>query len=403
MTEFEPQPEISRREFERRVRAVRNAMKHKNLDVILIFGAGGTSTGNVRYLSSWYSRSIYNQTLLVLPLESDPILFIRLKPYRAKRVSWIDQIHESGKPGHLELAKDCKSTLKSLRLADGHIGLLGSLEETWRGILEVKLKRMLPQAVFEDADELLLTQRLIKSPVEIEKMVNTGSLVNSSLQAFREVLCKEKTEFEVISESEYVARSKGAEEMLNYIGVSPDGEFVPPISLAPPSRRRFKHRDVVIVELNVCCGGYRCESVRMASLGHPAKGERDIFETTHACYEKVLKEAIPGRTVGQVVEAGHKVLSEMGYSAERYVPRTHLKKGILGHGIGLDMFEPPVLTAKNKIVLRPGMTFVLHPGLFGALAGSKWGALLGDTIVINNFGAQPVCKMEWLVQDFAVI
>jgi Xaa-Pro dipeptidase len=401
-----PKPEqttISQHECKQRTEAVKRAMQKKKIDAILIFGAGGTSTGNVRYLSNWYSRSIYDQSLLILTAESTPTLFIRLKPYRARQVSWINDIRESGKSGCLELFKDLAQTLEKLGVTDGCIGVVGSFHETWRGLLEYKLRKGFPNAKFVDADEILQTQRLIKSPKEIELMTKSATLVDSAFQALRANLAKGRTDFEVIAESEYIARKNGAEDMLNLIGVSPKGEFVPPISLTHPTGIHLKNGHVVIVELNICYGGYRCEFIRMASFGPPIKYEEEIFEATYTCYKETLRMAKPGITISEAVDAGYKILKEKGFPADRYIPRTHLKTGAVGHGIGLDMFEPPIFNLGNKIFLKPGMTFALHPGLFGALSGDKWGALVGDTVVINETGAKSLIDMKWPIGDFTTI
>ncbi len=403
MPKLEQIPSISIQEFRQRIKAVRQAMQRKEMDAILVFGAGGTSTGNVRYLSNWYSRSIYDQSLLILPDGSDPILFIRLKPYRAKQVSWIEDIRQSGRSGPSELIKDVVKTLERLGVTDGRLGVVGSFHETWRGIVEPKLRKQLVKAKFADADEILSLERQEKSSNEIEIMKMASLLIDSAFQTLRTNLILGKTDFEIIAECEYIARKSGAEDMLNLIGISVDGEFIPPISLSHPIGTRFKNRHVVIVELNMCFGGYRSEFIRMASFGTPPKKEREIFEAVYACYKETLALAKPGKTITEIVEAGHKVLEEKGFPADIYLPKTHANTGVLGHGIGLDMFELPVLGLGNKTILKPGMTFVLHPGLFGALCKSRWGALLGDTIVINDTNAKPIFETKWKIDDFASI
>lgn len=403
MAEVESEPAVPVKEYDKRLDRTKSGMKSKSIDALLIFGDGGTSTGNVRYLTNWYSLSIYDQSLLIVPINLSPILFIRLRPDRAKQISWIEDIRESGKPDYLQLVHDCLRVMRELDLHRGHIGVVGSLEETWRGIVEPELRKKLPEATFETCDDILQTQRLTKTATELMMMRRAAHLVDGSLRAFRSCLSLGMTDFEAIARGEYEARSNGAEYMLNFIGLSSKGEFVPPISLASPFGRKFRSKDTLIVEFNGSYKGYRCESLRMASFGRPLKEERAIFEAACACVEGVIKKARPGRKISNVIEEGLRILSESGYPPEKYVQRTHSSKIMIGHGIGLDMFEPPPLSTENDISLETGMTFALHPGIFGAYSGVKWGALLGDTICVTECGAQPLDKMEWLLNDFAVV
>lgn len=376
-------------------------MKVAEIDVLLVFGGGGTSTGNVRYLSNWYSNSIYNQSLLLLPIDEDPVLFIRLQPYRAKQLSWITDIRQSGRTGYAELTEDCMVALNQMYFGKSRIGLVGNINETWRGMAEDKFKRDLPEASFVDGDKILSTLRSIKSSEEIEAIRRACVLVDLSLNAFRNNLSEGKTDFQVLGAGEFAARSEGAEEMLNFLGTSKWGKFVPPISLAQPWGRRFEKNDVVIVEFNECIGGYRSESLRMASLSRPTKQEKSIFNAAYACYEAVMKTAKPGRTIGEAISQGVKVLNELGYAANEYVSKTHSSEILLGHGIGLDMFESPLLSVSNTTMFKPGMTFVLHPGIFGAYTGKKWGALIGETVQITESGAKPIFESKWALEDFA--
>src|SRR4030043_750381 len=206
------------KEFKRRLSTIRNSMKASEIEALLIFGGGGTSTGNVRYVSNWYSNSIYNQSLLLLPVDEDPILFIRLQPYRAKQLSWITDIRQSGRTGHIAFVDDCETELKKMHLSKSKIGLVGNPDETWREIAGDKLKRRLPKASFVEGDAILSSLRIIKSTAEIDMMRHTCLLVDLSLSEFKNCLKEGKTDFQALGAGEFVARSKGAEEMLNFLG-----------------------------------------------------------------------------------------------------------------------------------------------------------------------------------------
>jgi Xaa-Pro dipeptidase len=58
-----------------------------------------------------------------------------------------------------------------------------------------------------------------------------------------------------------------------------------------------------------------------------------------------------------------------------------------GHGIGLDMPEPPRVESGSATLIRPGMALVLHPALRVPGLG---GAFVGGTVLIDQDGPLPI-------------
>jgi D-alanyl-D-alanine dipeptidase len=71
------------------------------------------------------------------------------------------------------------------------------------------------------------------------------------------------------------------------------------------------------------------------------------------------------------------VITAAGYG-DRFVHRT-------GHGIGLEVHEPPYIVEGDETPLEPGMTFSDEPGIY--LAG-RFGVRIEDQVAVTDRGAE---------------
>ena len=85
----------------------------------------------------------------------------------------------------------------------------------------------------------------------------------------------------------------------------------------------------------------------------------------------------PGIRVAEVDEAARKVLRRAGLG--RYF--THST----GHGVGLEIHEPPRIAARQEEILRPGMVITIEPGVYFP---GKWGVRIEDMVVVSETGCE---------------
>lgn len=115
----------------------------------------------------------------------------------------------------------------------------------------------------------------------------------------------------------------------------------------------------------------------MAVLGRAPEG----YEEVHAIVEKAVQAAVaaarPGVKARDVDAAARKVITDAGYG-EYFVHRT-------GHGLGIDIHEPPYITATSELVLDEGMVFSIEPGIY--LPG-RFGIRLEEIVILRKDDAE---------------
>jgi Xaa-Pro dipeptidase len=115
----------------------------------------------------------------------------------------------------------------------------------------------------------------------------------------------------------------------------------------------------------------------MFAFGSVEKELVHITEIVLAANEAARAQVAPYLPAGTVDEAARHVITQAGYGAY-FVHRT-------GHGLGLEVHEPPYLRSDNTAPLLPGMVFTIEPGIY--LAG-RGGARIEDNVLVTENGVE---------------
>ncbi|MEP6993742.1 MAG: Xaa-Pro peptidase family protein [Acidobacteriota bacterium] len=123
--------------------------------------------------------------------------------------------------------------------------------------------------------------------------------------------------------------------------------------------------------------GYYYDITRSTFFGTPSDEYRKIWSIVLDAQSAAIEKAAPGVPCSEVDAAARRVIERAGYG-EQFTHR-------LGHGLGIDVHEPPYMVGHDRTVLEPGMTFTSEPGIY--LLG-RFGVRIEDDVVCTERGAE---------------
>jgi Xaa-Pro aminopeptidase len=143
-------------------------------------------------------------------------------------------------------------------------------------------------------------------------------------------------------------------------------------SSAPLPRRGF-----LTLDFGIILGGYCSDMTRTVNLGRPKEDERKAYEAVLEAQETAVAAVAPGVRCGEVDEAARGVLRRAGF-AEAFTHST-------GHGLGLEIHEPPRIGAGQTARLQAGMVVTIEPGIYLA---NRFGIRIEDMVAVTGSGGQ---------------
>ena len=182
-------------------------------------------------------------------------------------------------------------------------------------------------------------------------------------------------EMEVAAELEHQARLLGAEAM-SFETIVASG----PRSALPHGRATsatLPRRGFLTLDFGIILKGYCSDMTRTVYLGQPRPSERSAYEGVLEAQQSAVAAVTAGASCAEVDEAARSVLRKAGL-AEAFSHST-------GHGVGLEIHEPPRIGAGQSSRLEAGMVVTIEPGVY--LAG-QFGIRIEDMVAVTRNGGQ---------------
>lgn len=244
--------------------------------------------------------------------------------------------------------------------------------ERWRTALPARLRRRFFTAV---SDSLIETLRIVKDNDELAIMAEAALLGCTLFDRVLHIVRPGVREIEIAAELEHQARMLGAEGM-SFETIAASGAR----SALPHGRATsnlLPRRGFLTLDFGVILKGYCSDMTRTVYLGKPKAEERRAYGAVLEAQEAAVAAVGAGVSCGDVDEAARGVLRKEGL-AEAFTHST-------GHGVGLEIHEPPRVGSGQKSKLQPGMVVTIEPGIY--LEG-RFGIRIEDMVAVTRTGGQ---------------
>ncbi|TCK22733.1 M24 family metallopeptidase [Pseudonocardia endophytica] len=345
--------------------ALRSLLRADGLDALLV-----TDLVNVRYLTGFTGS---NAALVVGADGPDADVFATDGRYRTQAADEVPDVRtvvdrasasalvgDTGVGGAIGFESDHVTV-------DQHSGLEELARESGRPIL---LRR---------APGLVGRLRMVKDDDEVAALRAACELADAALSALLADggIAVGRTERDVALDLEDRMRRLGAHgpAFETILAAGPNSA----IPHHRPTGAQLRRGDLVKLDFGALVGGYHSDMTRTFVLGPPVEWQRELHELVAGSQRAGCDALRPGTDVTVVDAASRDVVVAAGRGEE-------FLHG-LGHGVGLEIHEPPWLSARGTGEIAAGQVVTVEPGVYLEGLG---GVRIEDTLVVHDDGAEPL-------------
>jgi len=351
-------------EIHRRIKTLQSAMADNGLDAALI----------VQRVDLFYFSGTGQDAHLFVPAEGSPLLLVRKSFERAVQDSPLE---------HVVAVKSLSGLKKSIeREYSGPLKRLGMELDVLPVNNYMLYSKLFPNAAINDVSPLIRETRMVKSEHELQ-MIRQAALMNDALlSAVGEILKEGQSEIEFAGLLEAQYRKNGHQGFVRVRSFNSEvfyGHIMSGANLAVPScsvgptggpglnptmpqgagSKIIKRHEPVQIDYVGVVGGYMVDQARTFFIGEPPEKFLKIHATALAIQEALISQGRAGIKAERLYDNAVHLAAEAGLT-EGFMgypqPVT-----FVGHGIGLELDELPVIGRKSPHVLKEGMVIALEP------------------------------------------
>jgi len=359
------------RVFRERTERVQAAMADANADLVALF-----PSSNLQYLTGFEEAPAERHLFLFVARDGDPVAVVpALYETQVRAESWL---------GDVRAYADREDPLAVVREAVADLGVTVNesphvlVDDSMWATFTQDLRGVLPAASWGLASDAIEGVRVRKDDAEIEALRRAGAVADAASEWVRargaDVVGL--TEAELAAEIERELRERGASDVAFpvIVGSGPNG--------AMPHHthgdREIARGDPVVLDFGGTVDDYPGDQTRtVVFAGDPPEAFERVHDVVRDALEAGVDAVEPGVEAQAVDAAAREVIADAGYG-DAFVHRT-------GHGVGLDVHEPPYVVEGNDRELEPGMVFSVEPGVY---LEDRFGVRIEDLVVVTEDGCE---------------
>jgi Xaa-Pro dipeptidase len=352
-----------REEILGRIARLKEAMASSGIDFCLI----------MQNVDLFYLTGSVQKGVLLVRQEEEPLFFVERSVERARAESPLEIIP-------MRAEKEIGLSFKDKGAFRGRGGM--ELDVVPVALFE-KFKKITGAEDFTDISGAVKALRIIKSPFEIAQIRQSGAICDRILARAGDVIREGMREIDIDAELIAEGRRFGHQgflrmrgfnqEMMSlyvvagYSGTVPSSADVPVsgLGLSPAIAQGSSMESVrkgipVMIDYGAGYNGYITDETRSFVVGELDELFKKPFETAREVVEDTQGFVKAGVDATEVFSRAHQRVKKAGLD-DYFMGHGPTRVKFIGHGLGLEINEPPVFTARHHTILREGMVFAFEP------------------------------------------
>lgn len=361
---YSPQRCTPLNELEQRTARLQQLLQQHNLDGAII----------LQNADLFYFAGTTQRAHLFIPVEGKPVLIVRKNLARAQRESTLENIIPMN--NFKELPQQFHA------FAGKELKRLGFELDVLPANLYFSYQKLLDSVEITDISPLVRKVRAIKSAYEISVIKDAAKLNQSLFSQVKEYLREGITEVEFAGKLEAVYRQGGHQCFIRMRGFNMEivyGHLMSGSNLAIPSffdgatggsglnpsfpqsagQKLIARNEPVMVDYVGVVDGYMVDQARIFCLGHLSEKLVRAHQVALEIQEAIKEQAKPGVPCAALYELAVNIAE--GYNLREHFMGYPEPVTFVGHGLGIELDELPVLAKGFNVPLESGMVFALEP------------------------------------------
>jgi Xaa-Pro aminopeptidase len=340
--------------FRKRVEKVREILREKNFDALILTGGA-----DVSYLSGFRGEDSW----LVLAGKSVWLVTDSRYTLAAKKECSSCKIYER-KGAMTEAVADVLKKINNVKAVAVEDNIKLSIFNALKKKIPGRLTALKSPAAFV---------RQIKDETEIRAIRKAAAVAQKALGRVLSKIYAGVSETEVAAMLDFELKKTGAQPAFEAIIAFGSNSAMPHHR---PTTRKLKKIDTILIDFGAKLNGYCCDITRCFAVGRVNDFYRKVYKAVFCAQSRAMQTVKSGASAKEVDAAAKEIIRSSKLPVFGHGT---------GHGLGLEVHERPVVSVLSKDVLQQGNVVTIEPAVY---LGGKFGIRIEDNILVTDKGCK---------------
>lgn len=230
---------------------------------------------------------------------------------------------------------------------------------------------------FVETENIIEKQRAIKDSEEIINITKACQITDKCFEYLINFIKKGMTEKQIADEIEKYFKKNGTEGLAFETIVASGPNSSKPHAV--PSNRVIQSGDIITIDMGCKVNGYCSDMTRTIFVDYIQEDAKKIYELVLKNQKQTISELREGMICKNIVKM---VTNDFELNNQMLIHG-------LGHGVGLEIHELPVLGSRTESALKSNMIVTDEPGIY---IPGKFGIRIEDTVIVGKSTGVPLTK-----------